>query len=448
MDIFSRILDLNPWYKSPDFQFSEKNLPKREVFGEIENALYSGFIISLSGLRRTGKTTLLKQFINKLLSENLPTESIIYYEFDELNYNLEEVLNLYFKNILRKDLHSAECFIFLDELQYVDYWQVILKRYYDINPKIQFIITGSSDLFNRQKVKESLTGRILNFNIFTLSYSEYLFFKFDKKFYLSQYIMDDDFIQRVSDAPGINIYKNELNEYLSFGEFPQYFKNNNAKLLTQYYRDSILKNIFTKDINLFEINNTKSFFEYFRILAKSSAQEINISNVARDLQINSMTVKRYQDIMDKMFIADFLYKYEKSFAKQTKSFKKVFIKSINLIKADLNIYFDTVQKDFFGHIIETFIYNELSRNSNFKIYYYNDTRTKKEIDFILIKDNQVLPIEVKTNKTVKRNMLGSIISFLKDNNLKRGIVFYGGDDINSESFDNGITLEYIPYYLI
>lgn len=448
MDKLSRISDLNPWYKVQEFQFSEKNLPKRAVFDEIESVLSSNFIISLSGLRRTGKTTLLKQFINLLLSRNVSPESILYFEFDELNNNLEDVLELYFKSVLRKDLYTAECYIFLDELQYVDYWQVILKRYYDINPKIQFIVTGSSNLHNNPKVKESLTGRILNFNIFTLSYPEYLFFKFGKKFDLSTHIMDENFLEIVLSSSGMLMYKNELTEYLSYGEFPQYFKNNDAGLLTQYYKDSILQNIFTKDINLFNINNIKSFFEYFRILTKSSAQEINLSNISRDIQVGSLTVKRYQGIIEKMFLAEFLYKYEKSFAKQSKSFKKVYVKSINLIKAEMGVYFDSVDKGFYGHIIETFVFNELSRNKDYKIYYYNNSRTKKEIDFILTKDNQTLPVEVKTNTVVPKSKLGGLLGFLKSNNLKRGIVFYGGDDAYSESLDEGVTIEFIPYHFI
>jgi predicted AAA+ superfamily ATPase len=448
MDILTRIFDLNPWFKESHFLFPEKDLPRRTIFEEIETVLDSNFIISLSGLRRTGKTTLLKQIINQLLLRKIPAELILYFEFDELNNNLEEVLEFYFRNILRKDLYNTGCYIFLDELQNVDYWQVVLKRYYDINSKIQFIVTGSSNLHNNPKVKESLTGRILNFNIFTLSFPEYLFFKYGKKYSLSPYIMQNDFLTRVKNSSEMLIYKNELNEYLSFGEFPQYFKNNDSKLLTQYYKDSILQNIFTKDINLFKINNIKSFYEYFRILSKSSAQEINLSNISRDIQVSSSTIKRYQDIIETMFLADFLYKYEKSYAKQAKSFKKVYIKSINLIKAQMGFYFESIEKDFYGHLIETFVYNELSRNKEYKIYYYNNTRTKKEVDFILIKDDKVLPVEVKTNTIIPKSRLSNLLGFMKDNKLKKGVVFYGGNNIYSESFDDGISIEYIPYFFI
>lgn len=448
MDKINRIFDLNPWFKLNNFQFSEKGLPKRFIFQEIENVLNSNFIISISGLRRTGKTTLIRQIINNLLLKNIPVESILYYEFDELDNNLEDILGFYFKNILRKEIYTAECYIFLDELQYAGFWQVILKRYYDINPKIKFIVTGSSNLHSNPKVRESLTGRILNFNISTLSYSEFLYFKYGKIFDISPQIMNDDFLQLAKNSSDILLYKDELTEYLSFGEFPQYFKDNDAKLLTKYLKESVLRNIFTKDINLFKINNTKSFFEYFRILTKSSGQEINISNISRDIQINSLTVKRYQDIIEKMFIAEFLYKYEKSFAKQSKSFKKVFIKSINLIKAETGFFFESIEKDYYGHIIETFIYNELSRNEDYKIYYYNNTKTRKEVDFILVKNDLVLPVEVKTSTTVSKSRLSNLFAFMKNHNLKRGIVFYGGIEIYSEIYNEGITIEYIPYYII
>jgi hypothetical protein len=447
MDKLTGIFNQNPYYRIPGFVFPDIDLTKRFIFDDIINLLDSNFIISLSGLRRTGKTTILKQCINHLLSKSISPESILYYEFDEINNDLEDVLELYFNNVLRKDLYSVKCYIFLDELQYVDYWQVILKRYYDINPKIQFVISGSSSLYNKN-IKESLTGRILNFNIKTLSFHEYLFFKFGKKYQFTGFIINDDFLKTLSDYNDIVLYKNELNEYLSYGEFPQYFRNNNAALLTQYYKDSILKNIFTKDINLFNVNNIKSFYEFFRLLTRTTAQEINVSGISRDIQINSRTLKRYQDIMEKMFLSEFLYKYEKSFAKQAKSFKKVFVKSINLIKAELGFYFDTLEKSVYGHIIETFVYNELARSDTYEIYYYNNTKTKKEIDFILVKDNCILPVEVKTSDKIRQSTLNNLFSFIRDKNLKRGIVFYGGDKVYTEKMSDNVTIECIPYYFI
>jgi len=140
---------LNPWWKDPHFQFHESKFKPRFIWRKIEEWRDKKFIFSLSGLRRLGKTTVFRQFIQKLLNEGKEPRNIFFYEFSESDNNLRRVLEDYFDKLLNvKNLYNIECYIFLDELQYVKKWQVDLKFYYDINPYIRFF---SYFIFIRQE---------------------------------------------------------------------------------------------------------------------------------------------------------------------------------------------------------------------------------------------------------------------------------------------------------
>ena len=152
------------------------NIPfKRALYRDLCQHLPKKFILSLLGLRRTGKTTLLKQLIDYLIIEkNIPRLNILYYTFDE-PAEWPEVLDEYLK-VSQRELDSPALYFFLDEVQKLPDWQNKIKIYYDHYPNIKFIVSGSSSLFIRKK-SESLAGRILEFILPPLSFTEFIIYK-------------------------------------------------------------------------------------------------------------------------------------------------------------------------------------------------------------------------------------------------------------------------------
>ena len=437
----------NPWYQNPNFLFPEKKFKKRRQFFLLNESLKKQLILSLIGLRRTGKSTIIKQIINELLSQINP-ENILFYEFDEKDINLEEILQFYFKNILKQDLYSAKCFIFLDELQFILGWQIILKKYFDINPNIQFIISGSTHLYLHKDTKESLAGRIINIHLHPLSWYEFLELKHKKKYYLSENIFQDNFFENAKKNQDILLYKEDLKTFLSFGEYPYFFHENNSIIMEKYYKEAILEKIFSKDINLFNVDMHKKFFNLFKVLNKDSAQEINIANIARELEINTTTIKKYINILDKMFLYSTISKHTNLRA-QIKSFKKGYVTSLNLLRATLGLDYWDIDNKQFGHIIETFVYNELVKNNTsfYEINFYHDSKIKKEVDFVLNKGQKIIPIEVKTTTNLLPKHLKNIQFFMEKYKLSRGYIFYGGDELIEEKISCG-SVFYIPYFMI
>lgn len=441
------IANYNPWYKNSNFLFAEEKFAKRQQFFLAKKYLNKELMIALIGLRRAGKTTIIRQLINFLLIGKFRPEQIFFYSFDDENIDLESNLNFYFKNILKKDLYKAECYIFLDELQFVNNWQATLKKYYDLNPRCKFIISGSTHLYLHKNTKESLAGRIIDINILPFGWHEFLNFKYQKNYNFVPAILEDNFLKIAQANSQILLYQDDFKTFLSYGEYPYFFHETNPFELDRYFRDSILDKIFNKDINLFDIANRRNFSELYKVLNNESGQEINLRNLARETGLNVITIKRYIEILEKMFLYGYIYKYSKSLRKQIMSFKKGYASSLNLCRASVNLDYWNIDNDRFGHIIETFVYNELVKNGFKNITFFHDTKINKEVDFVIADGKKIVPIEVKISRQVSMSQLKNLVYFMKKNKLNRGILLSGDSEITPREVD-GCRIECLPYFMI
>ncbi len=164
------------WLKSYDFK-----LPiKRRYFEQLKEQLSSSkLMMLLVGLRRVGKTTLMFQLIEYLITQNIERDAILYYSFDN-QQELDDVINYYLK-ISNKDITKDTLYFFFDEIQKLPDWQNKIKLYYDMYPNIKIVLSGSSSLFLRST--ESLAGRIVTTTIKPLFFDEYLTFR-DMEYFL------------------------------------------------------------------------------------------------------------------------------------------------------------------------------------------------------------------------------------------------------------------------
>src|SRR3989338_4967179 len=160
----AKLEEFNPWWISGKVDL-ELALPfKREIFSDIERHLNKRFIIALVGLRRTGKTTIMYQLIERLIQNKINPSNILFFSFDETLAELNEVLELY-KELHPKDFREEKIFVLLDEIQKHKNWENEIKKYYDLYPKLKFVVSGSESLFIRKKTKETLAGRIFEFSL-------------------------------------------------------------------------------------------------------------------------------------------------------------------------------------------------------------------------------------------------------------------------------------------
>ncbi|MDE2589454.1 MAG: AAA family ATPase, partial [Patescibacteria group bacterium] len=177
----------NPWWINkpiPDIKLKEF---KRRDYFKLEEELANNKITAVIGARQVGKTTMLYQLIQKLLSDNNP-QSIFFLSLDDqyLNItlrNLNKIFEVYASNILKTPLDELKhrVYFFLDEIQTVQDWEIILKRWYDLGYKIKFIISGSSSINILQGTSESLVGRIKPQIVLPMKFLEYIRLKEQNK---------------------------------------------------------------------------------------------------------------------------------------------------------------------------------------------------------------------------------------------------------------------------
>ncbi len=347
--ILAEIYRQNKHWDSPNEFFLElSNIKfKRKLFSEILPYLSKRQILSIVGLRRTGKTILLKQLIRKILRTINP-EAVLFLTFDEAitpgKITIADYLNEYLEKIAPK---NGPLYVFLDEIQYNSQWQHILKRYYDTDARIKFIISGSSSLFLRKKTTESLAGRIYEFSLPVLSFEEYLELKNIKKEILEGYRsvtvdmtmpqwdalndmkLRDKFFQQYS----LEMEK-EFENYIRCGQFPEIVGENSQEVVRRYLTDAIYKKTIEYDIpKIFGVEKVDELKFLFQVLASEVGSIIETGNIAREIGIDEKTVKKYLNYFEESFLIQIVYNFTKSARKSRRLGKKVYLGSPNFFSA-------------------------------------------------------------------------------------------------------------------
>lgn len=447
-DINKIIRDLNTW--SSNAVLSPKTFSKYRsaFFTGYDYLVNKGISVSISGLRRVGKTTILRQIIHKLLVEKkTDPDKIFYFTFEEDINDIERVLEIYFSRFSQEEKITNLFFIFLDEVQHVKNWQTIIKRYIDLSPDIRFIITGSSSLYIDKDSNESLAGRIIDLRLHPLSFDEFLHLKHGVATHdikgIFENFSEEEIKKKVAEK---RIYSDEVSTYIRFGEYPALINTlEDTSYNNEYLKNSIVEKIFQKDIKVFEIEKTKEIKTLFRVCMGNIGQDLNQVYIASEIGISHLTVKKYLDILENAFLIKQVKNKLKSIKSQEVSQNKVYSTSLNINLNILGIE-DPILPSYLafkGHIIENYVYNSLFK-LNYDIYFYR--QKNKEIDLVLEVSDRVIPMEIKSTDKVKRTTLNTLFGFMKRRGLDKGFIFYTGE---FKSFElEGMIVYAIPFWLL
>ncbi|OIO21256.1 hypothetical protein AUJ17_02895 [Candidatus Micrarchaeota archaeon CG1_02_47_40] len=374
---------------------------KRKVFSEIKESLQKGLITAITGLRRVGKSTLIKQ----LLGENS-----FYFSFDEKKYVNTETL----KNVLEVFTNESEHpTIALDEIYRVEDWAGVLKRYHD-QKKAKFIVSGSSSLMIKKGV-ESLSGRLFEHYVPPLRFDEYIEMKGEAPE-----------TPKLKDAFRVKKrHREDAEEFLKKGSFPE-IVTMDEKTASGYIRTSTIEKIVFDDIPYtFRIDNPSKLYDLLKLCAANSSQLYTEVNFAEALQMSRHAVSDYLLYLQKAYLVDILYS-RGSFQKALKKQKKIFTKTASIYNA-------ISESPSLGQSAETAVYDKLSC---MKTAFYRDSQ-KREVDFITS-----FPIEVKYQSAITSQDTANLLYYMKQYKVKEGIM------VTKELFDekeiNGKIIRYIP----
>ncbi len=416
MNIKELLYLLNPWYRDQKYVPPEHFFPKRNLFSTFNREITDiKQITSLTGLRRTGKSTLLKQVIAVLLQNRISPSRILYFSFDQPTIDekpelLEEIITIFLSDVLREQVHkiNKKTYIFFDEIQLIPFWQDIIKRYYDLNQNLKFIVSGSSSLFISEKSKESLAGRIFTTILPPLSFSEY---------------------KRFSG-------KTDFTDFLDYGQFPEMLElKDNAKKI-EYLQEGIIGKVLQIDIEkTYGVRKKVDFERLFWSLLPNTGQIIASRKLMTDLSLKKATLFKYLSILEQSLLIQKVLNLSGSFWSEKRLLRKLYPASSNFLK----LIPEQVNT---GFKVETYTHSLLySFNQNIFLYHYRG----REIDFIL--PDKKLAFEVKYQEHIHPLDYRFLETYIKAKKYKGVLITKNLTSELPEKSISFIPLEQIEQYL-
>jgi uncharacterized protein len=380
-------------------------------------------IVAINGPRQSGKTTLQKK-----IAKN---KNMKYYTFDDIDiFNTATSDPKGFIEYISKDENIA-----IDEVQMIPEIIPPIKMSADVqNRKGMFLLTCSSDMFKNSKIKESLAGRMVSFNLFPLSYSEIN----KRDINIIDKLFSDEFNNFDVDFESIS--KEEFISAVINGGYPEVYELP-MKAKKAWY-DFYIKARITKDIaNIENVqeDTLSHLAKLLKVLAGQVSSLVNYTSISKSIGITDKTVAKYIKILEVLYIIKLVPSYSNNILKQvTKSPKVHFIDS-GLASFLLNASVESSmlgKNEHLGNLVETFVYTEFIKhqanaNEDIEIYHFRDTQ-QKEVDFVLESSSgDIVAIEIKSGSNIKSEHFKGLLALaktMKDKNFK-GIVFYGGDKV-------------------
>ncbi len=454
--IIQDLYDFNPYWKvgSPP----EGGIFHRQPFTSLIKLLKLPQIVTLTGLRRTGKTTLLLQLMAHLIEkEAIPPIRICRYQFEEKLVSpkledLEAIIRLYIRNILKEDLQTPRpLFFFFDELQFVEGWQGVIKKYYDLNKNLKFVVSGSASLFIQKATKESLAGRAFDEKVTPLSFREYLSINRDHRMELWEGDLSlegnfEDFFHSLKTihAKNRDIAPNLFETFLIRGQFPEIAPWQDVPLVFRYIRDSILTKLIEFDLpKLYGFRKSDELALLISVLAKETGNLLEYENLSREIGVAQNTLKDYLQALQESSLMNLLYNYTRKHRKAKRQLKKGYIASPNLTCALHHLtYENLINNPLLGHLVETEVVNRLKAQYP-ECAFWN--QRGQEVDLIVSWNNQLIPIEVKYRNRIQQGEWKQLSRLLQRKDVPFGILFTKNELYRTE--ESGKPLYFIPAWL-
>lgn len=440
--IANELIKQNPWWADKGVEIEEAKKPKREIYQMLKNKITeSDLITAIIGMRRVGKTTLIKQVIADLLHHDIDKQTILYFSFEE--FVLAQEPKFLEKTIqMRIDKYpKGKLYFFFDEIQYVDYWNAILKKFTDLYPQIKFIISGSSSLFIKTKARESLAGRISETIMRPFGFGEFLRIQHGVKFTKTAPFANISF-----ERPEWEI-EQLFKQYLAWGEFPYLLKLDAWKDKQEYLRSWVIGKVVEQDIPKYlRVVREAELVNLTRILTEKPGQLIELVNLSADLQLAKNTLSHYIDLLEKTLLVKQLFNWKMGFRTRNVRQRKIYPSSVNLsaLQSASGIQ-EASWAPSESILAESFVANYLFQQSG-EVYFWRK-RAGQEIDFIWKTNQGLVPIEVKYQKQIRREDLKNLLYFCRQEKLNSAILVTR--DIYKEKMTDNIMIKYIPaYYLL
>ncbi len=395
MEIDTLVSNQNPQWSDENYIPKENGWPKREVFETVEKWLNKRFILALTGVRRVGKSTLIKQIISRLIIKKLGRR-VIYFSFEKIQLKLEplllqRIITHYLEEILGEKIYEIKdrVYFFFDEIQNVPNWQEIVKAFYDQNDNFKFVVSGSASLFVKKAAGESLAGRIIEIKVNPLSFGEYLT------------LVHSDFRLRPKNkawvSANIGVLNNYFEKYLRVGQFPEIITQGMSYQQAGEYLETIEEKITQQDLpKIFPIKHPEILSLIFSQIKDRPGQRIEYVEFAQNAGLDQRTMAKYFDFLQIGFLLFLCRNFGKKPLKSLRVARKAYLVSPN--------FGDQAAMPL---LVENYIFN-FFYNRGFSVYFQKE----KEIDFVVRDKKMLILAEVKYQNEIKAEDAKNLKDFL------------------------------------
>lgn len=390
-----KLNEWNPWWE--DAKLVEKLIGReRQRYEALINSIKIREITIITGVRRSGKSTLMYQMIHNLIKNKVNPKHILFVNLEDKKLKDDTLDDIYLS--YRENLNPDEkSYIFLDEVHKKEGWEHWIRKKYDLKTNDKFIISGSSSYLLKKEYSTLLTGRNLTFEVFPLSFEEFLSFK-------NLIINKGNLNKGILLEQSLILIKRHLKEYINIGGFPEiFFKEEDYKVrvLEQYFDDILYKDIIDR-YNL----NTQKAKDLALFLINNFTGQVSLRNVRNSLKISYDTIKDYLYYFKEAFLFFSLDHFSYSFKEQKTIAPKVYCIDNGLRNA-VSFKFSSDE----GKLVENLVCVELIRRKN-NTYYW---KKKNEVDFVIKNKNNILTaINVSYTDSIPERETKALLEFKKE----------------------------------
>ena len=369
-----------------DFFEKELKVKKRD----IKIPLNSNKIISIVGVRRSGKTYILFDLINSL-REKIDRKNIIYINFEDdrlfglKGNDLGLLIDAYFEMYPKK--RDEKIYLFLDEIQEIEGWEKFVRRIYD-TLNIQIFLTGSSAKMLSKEIASSLRGRSITYEIFPLSFKEYLDFK--------------EIEINLYSSKSLSFIKNYFEKYLKEGGFPEIVFDEDEDIKAKILRDYVDLIVYRDIIERYNIKNLSLLKFIIKYSFSNPATLLSFNKLYNELKtlgykLSKDTLFDYFEYLNDAYTLFLTPIFRSSVKEENRNPKKLFI-----VDNGFNYIFNTSFSVDYSKLYENSVFLHLRRKYQ-EIYYFKE---KQEVDFFIPQDKLLINVSYKIDneKTLNREI--------------------------------------------
>jgi predicted AAA+ superfamily ATPase len=413
----------NPWWVEKNYRM--EGIKPRLGIGDVLPLFDRKEVLALTGVRRSGKTSLMHIIIGDLLQKVEPKQ-IMYVNLEDPTFEratLEEIYRAFEELMLPEDGQ----YLFLDEIQNKEGWEKWVKKMYDSRKKVKMTVTGSNSSLLKSEFSTYLAGRNLTHEVFPLSFPEHLSFKG---------VTVKNEAELLSSR---SVITHHLESYMKFGGYPEVVLENDEKmkftLLKEYFSAILSRDILAR----YDVKERAKLEKLAAFLLTNSSGEISAKSLSKVVDLNIRTVQEYLEHLESVYLFFFVNHFSYSLKAQFTYPRKVYCVDTGMKSA---VGFGFSRDD--GHLMENLVYLKLRKMG--EVYYWKDREA--DIDFVLKQGKKVTQLiqscyDTSHEKTDKRET-GSLLKGMEQFGLRHGTIITW-DREDAKTLD-GKTIVYIPLW--